>query len=185
MLVINIQVLIVSYNLDNIFSYSQAGKVDSNVLDIADLKQIEIRKVRVGDIGIAYKIIGIGDPILLINGFSTPLDLWDPTFVSKLASKQMMVTFDNMGIGIQLLEIKKFSIKQFANDTAGLLDALRIKKADVIGWSWGNDCSGISTYASGESRKTCNLWIIMLWKRICTGKSRSFGKNCKSDWYFS
>lgn len=61
MLIINIQVLIVSYNLDNIFSYSQARKVDSNVLDIADLKQIEIRKVRVGDIGIAYKIIGIGD----------------------------------------------------------------------------------------------------------------------------
>lgn len=107
MLVIKIQVLIVSHNLDNIFPYSKAGKVDSTVLDIADLKQIEIRKVRVGDIDIAYKIIGIGDPILLINGFSTPLALWDPTFISKLASKQMMVTFDNMGIGIQLLEIKK------------------------------------------------------------------------------
>jgi hypothetical protein len=53
MLVINIQVLIVSHNLDNIFPYSQAGKVDSTVLDIADLKQIEIRKVRVGDIDIA------------------------------------------------------------------------------------------------------------------------------------
>lgn len=77
-----------------------------------------------GDIDIAYKIIGIGDPILLINGFSTPLALWDPTLVSKLASKPIMVTFDNMVKGIHVLEIKKFSIKQFANDTAGLLDAL-------------------------------------------------------------
>jgi hypothetical protein len=65
MLVINIRVLIVSYNLDNIFSYSQAGKVYSTVLDIADLKQIEIRKVRVGDIDIAYKIIGIGDSYII------------------------------------------------------------------------------------------------------------------------
>lgn len=31
--------------------------------------------------------------------------------------------------------MKPFSISQFANDTAGLLDALNIKKADVLGFS--------------------------------------------------
>ena len=30
---------------------------------------------------------------------------------------------------------KEFSISQFANDTSGLLDALRISNADVLGWS--------------------------------------------------
>ena len=32
---------------------------------------------------------------------------------------------------------KEFTISQFANDTSGLLDALRICKADVLGWSMG------------------------------------------------
>jgi pimeloyl-ACP methyl ester carboxylesterase len=32
---------------------------------------------------------------------------------------------------------KKFSIPQFAEDTSGLMDALKIKKADIIGWSMG------------------------------------------------
>ena len=31
-----------------------------------------------------------------------------------------------------------FSIHQFANDTAGLLDALNIEKADVLGFSLGS-----------------------------------------------
>jgi pimeloyl-ACP methyl ester carboxylesterase len=33
---------------------------------------------------------------------------------------------------------KPFSIQQFANDTAGLLDALVIEKADVLGFSLGS-----------------------------------------------
>jgi pimeloyl-ACP methyl ester carboxylesterase len=33
---------------------------------------------------------------------------------------------------------KQFSISQFAKDTAGLLDALKIAKADVLGWSLGS-----------------------------------------------
>ncbi|MGA9170325.1 MAG: hypothetical protein WBZ20_09290, partial [Nitrososphaeraceae archaeon] len=43
------------------------------------------------------------------------------------------VVFDNRGIGNTTTGIKPFSIQQFANDTTGLLDALKIQKADVLG----------------------------------------------------
>ena len=33
---------------------------------------------------------------------------------------------------------KSYTIQQLANDTAGLLDALKIQKADVIGYSLGS-----------------------------------------------
>ena len=33
---------------------------------------------------------------------------------------------------------KPFSIQQFANDTSGLLDALKIQKADILGFSQGS-----------------------------------------------
>ena len=39
---------------------------------------------------------------------------------------------------IQQIGTKPFSIQQFANDTAGLLDALKIRKADVLGFSLGS-----------------------------------------------
>ena len=41
-----------------------------------DLRDIETKKIRVDDIEMAYKIFGNGPPILLINGYSAPLDFW-------------------------------------------------------------------------------------------------------------
>jgi hypothetical protein len=57
------------------------------VKNTVDLHGIETKKVHVGDIDIAYKMFGKGNPILLINGFSAPLDFWDPMLLEKLASK--------------------------------------------------------------------------------------------------
>lgn len=102
-----------------------------------NLHEIETKKIHVGDIEMAYKTFGKGSPILMINGYSAPLDFWDPLLLEKLASNHTVVTFDNRGIGNTTSGNKKFSIQQFAEDTSGLMDALKIKKADIIGWSMG------------------------------------------------
>ena len=97
-----------------------------------NLNEIETKKIRVDDIEMAYKMFGKGSPILLINGYSAPLDFWDPTLVERLASNHTVITFDNRGVGNTTVGNKKFSIPQFAQDTSKLLDALKIKKADII-----------------------------------------------------
>jgi len=102
-----------------------------------NLNEIETKKIRVDDIEMAYKKFRKGSPILLINGYSAPLDFWDPTLVKKLASNHKVITFDNRGVGNTTVGNKPFSIPQFAQDTSKLLDALKIKKADIIGWSMG------------------------------------------------
>lgn len=50
----------------------------------------------------------------------------------------VVIIFDNRGAGNTTAGTKQFSINQFAKDTAGLLDALKISKADVLGWSMGS-----------------------------------------------
>ena len=108
---------------------------NTNTLKIQD---IPAKKVHVGDIDIAYKTFGKGDPILLINGYSFTMDSWDPTLLETLASNHTVIVFDNRGIGNTTSgSEQKFSIALFANDTAGLLEALNIKKADVLAWSMG------------------------------------------------
>jgi len=57
--------------------------------------------------------------------------------LKELSANHTIIVFDNRGIGNTTSGERYFSIKQFANDTAGLLEALKIKKADVIGWSMG------------------------------------------------
>jgi pimeloyl-ACP methyl ester carboxylesterase len=114
---------------------SNNDNANSTSLNIQD---IPAKKVHVGDIDIAYKTFGNGDPILLINGYSFTMDSWPPTLLETLASNHTVIVFDNRGIGNTTSgDGQKSSISLFANDTAGLLDALGIKKADVVGWSLG------------------------------------------------
>src|ERR671911_2749912 len=95
--------------------------------------------VQVGDIDIAYKQFGQGKPILFVAGTSQTKDAWEPTLLSQLAAtNHTVIVFDNRGIGETTVGTKPFSIEQFANDTAGLLDALQIEKADVFGASLGS-----------------------------------------------
>ncbi len=130
-----------------IFAYGQASQMDPNRSNVDDtnantntlnIQDIPAKKVHVGDIDIAYKTFGKGDPILLINGYSFPMDSWDSTLLETLASNRTVIVFDNRGIGNTTSgSEQKFSISLFANDTAGLLEALNIKKADVLAWSMG------------------------------------------------
>jgi pimeloyl-ACP methyl ester carboxylesterase len=125
------------------FAYGQGSQGDSitsnnntNVNSI-DIQNIPAKKVQVGDIDIAYKTFGKGDPILLINGYSFAMDSWDPVLLETLASNHTVIIFNNRGIGNTTSGSEQFSIEQFANDTAGLLEALNIRKADVLAWSLG------------------------------------------------
>jgi pimeloyl-ACP methyl ester carboxylesterase len=58
--------------------------------------------------------------------------------LSELSSNHTVIIFDSRGVGNTTTGNRPFSIQQFANDTAGLLDALQIQKADVLGYSLGS-----------------------------------------------
>jgi alpha-beta hydrolase superfamily lysophospholipase len=107
----------------------------------AMIDNIPSQKVTVGDINIAYKQLGKSNakPIILITGLGATLDMWSPLLLEQLTSSNYSVTiFDNRGTRNTTAGTKQFSISQFAKDTAGLLDALKIAKADVLGWSMGS-----------------------------------------------
>jgi pimeloyl-ACP methyl ester carboxylesterase len=82
-------------------------------------------------------MLGKGDPILLFNGASDSMDAWDPSFLTGLSSNHTVIVFDQRGIGNSTVGSKPYTYPQLANDTAGLLDALKIPKADVMGYSLG------------------------------------------------
>lgn len=106
----------------------------------AFLDNMPSHNVTVGDIDIAYKQIGRPDakPIILITGASATMDMWNPLLLEQLASANYrVIIFENRGVGKSTVGTKEFSISQFANDTLGLLDALGISKADILGWSMG------------------------------------------------
>jgi pimeloyl-ACP methyl ester carboxylesterase len=107
-------------------------------LGLASPAFAERGKAAVGDIEIAYRIRGDGEPLLMIMGYGGTMDDWDPTLLGALERHYRVITFDNRGIGGTSAGTKPFTIDQFAEDTAGLLAALDIGQANILGWSMGS-----------------------------------------------
>ena len=156
-------------------NYVQSQEINNPNNSLSKFKQNQIsvisnvptRRVHVGDIDIGYKMFGKGDPILLITGANgVRMDVWAPVLLSELASNHTVIIFDNRGVGNTTSGSKVFSIKQFANDTSGLLDVLNIKKpVDVLGWSMGSFIA--QELAILHPDKVNKL---ILYASICSGK---------------
>jgi pimeloyl-ACP methyl ester carboxylesterase len=117
------------------FVYGQPDQKNFNITHSQNIQNIPIKKIHVGDINIAYKVFGKGKPILLISGSGLVMDAWEPSLLKELSSNHTVIIFDNRGVGNTTIGIKPFSIQQSATDTVGFLDALKIQKADVLGFS--------------------------------------------------
>jgi pimeloyl-ACP methyl ester carboxylesterase len=130
---------IVSTTTANRVYGQQPDQMDLNVADSSpNIQNTTVEKVQVGDIEIAYKMVGKGEPILLISGGSADMNAWDPSFISDLSSNHTVIVFDNRGVGNTTIGSQPYTIEQLANDTAGLLDALKVPKANVLGYSMGS-----------------------------------------------
>ncbi|HTH23312.1 MAG TPA: alpha/beta hydrolase, partial [Nitrososphaeraceae archaeon] len=110
----------------------------NNVTGLVNSQDIPLEKVHVGDIEMAYKMFGKGDPIILHNGAGDGMDAWDPSFLTGLSSNHTVIVFDSRGIGNSTAGTEPYSIQLLGNDTAGLMDALKIQKANVLGYSLGS-----------------------------------------------
>src|SRR4029078_1290866 len=133
-------VLIVSFSIvtNTHIVYGQTNQTIAENEDLLNIQSIPAKKVQVGDIDIAYKMLGKGDPILLFNGATEGMDQWDPSFPRSLSSNHTVIAFDSRGLGNTTMGSKQYSMQQLADDAAGLLDALKIPKADVMGYSLGS-----------------------------------------------
>jgi pimeloyl-ACP methyl ester carboxylesterase len=168
----------------NALAYSMTTINSTTPANTSFLDNIEMKKVRVGDMDIAYKIFGKGEPLLLIPGFSMTMDMWDPIGLEKLSSNHTIIISDIRGIGKTTAGSNKTppSIQLFANDTAGLIDALGIRKPiDILGLSMGDllleltllhpdkvnrliiyssTCGGKETLPPQLSRRLAEVWYL-------------------------
>jgi pimeloyl-ACP methyl ester carboxylesterase len=102
-----------------------------------DPEKVQTKQVKVGDINISYRELGKGYPLVMLMGLSGTMDTWDPNFINELAQENRLIMLDYRGFGKTDMGSKQVTMKQYADDTAGLLDALKIAKANVLGWSLG------------------------------------------------
>jgi len=129
--------------------------------------------------GIELEYDTFGNPddpaLLLIMGFTAQMTAWEPAFCQLIADQGFhVIRFDNRDVGLssriegdvdiaQLFsgEIKSvpYSLDDMAADAAGLLDALGIDKAHIVGASMGGMIAQL--VALNHPDKTLSLCSIM------------------------
>jgi pimeloyl-ACP methyl ester carboxylesterase len=117
----------------------------------------DVQRARVGDLEIAYETFGspADPPLLLVMGLATQMIGWPDEFCRDLADRGLhVIRFDNRDIGLSThLDDRgapdimavfagdrsgvPYALADLADDTVGLLDALGLDSAHVVGASMG------------------------------------------------
>ncbi|MCI0477635.1 MAG: alpha/beta hydrolase, partial [Anaerolineales bacterium] len=93
-------------------------------------------KIRANGIDIYYEITGAGEPLVLIAGLGYGSWMWHK-MIPGLAQHFRVIAFDNRGTGQSDKPAGPYTAQLLADDTAGLLNALGIARAAVLGHSMG------------------------------------------------
>ncbi len=114
--------------------------------------------IQANGITIEYDIAGVGDPLLLVMGLGEQMTSWPDELIAKLVEAGFQVIrFDNRDVGLSTQtdwdppsaartvarrivrrpHEAKYDLDDMADDAAGLLDALGIGPAHVVGVSMG------------------------------------------------
>jgi pimeloyl-ACP methyl ester carboxylesterase len=97
---------------------------------------MDMPTVKVNDINLYYEVSGQGAPLILIMGLRRNVSWWYQQ-IPDLSQHFRVIAFDNRGAGRSDKPVMEYSISLFADDTAGLMKALGIQNAHVLGISMG------------------------------------------------
>lgn len=113
--------------------------------------------IRVGEIEIDYERSGAGPPLLLIMGMSGTALHWGEPFLEALREGFDVIAYDHRGVGASSALDGPVTTAELAADAAGLLTALGIDSAHVVGISMGGMVAQELALAHPEMIRTLTL----------------------------
>ncbi len=92
---------------------------------------------KAGDLSLFYQESGSGSPVLMLPGLGADHMAWGYQAL-KLQAHFRCIRIDNRDVGRSDRATAPYTIRDMAQDTVELLDALEINSAHVVGWSMGS-----------------------------------------------
>jgi 3-oxoadipate enol-lactonase len=123
--------------------------------------------LRVGEIELDYERSGSGPPLLAIMGMSGTALHWGEPFLGALRDDFEVIVYDHRGVGASSRLEGALTIVQLAEDAAGLLAALELDSAHVLGISMGGMVAQELALAHPERVRTLTLGCT-----YCGGEGR-------------
>jgi pimeloyl-ACP methyl ester carboxylesterase len=95
-----------------------------------------VETVRSDGLDLAYKRVGKGPPLVFVHGAAEDGRVWQPQ-LAALADEFTVVAWDEPGAGRSSDLPADFSLADYANCLAALIEAVALGPAHVAGLSWG------------------------------------------------
>ncbi len=95
-----------------------------------------VHRTPVGATRIAWYERGHGAPLLMLTGTGSTMAEWDPALLHLLARRRRLILLDYPGVG-RSGPWRGRDFDSLADATAGLMRAIGVERADVLGWSLG------------------------------------------------
>jgi pimeloyl-ACP methyl ester carboxylesterase len=129
--------------------------------------------IKTNGINLYYEERGSGDPLLLIMGITATGSVWEK-HVNHWQQSFRCITADNRGVGLSDSPEGPYTTAMMADDFAGLLDALQIKKIRVVGVSMGSTIA--QQLALRHPEKVISLVLMCPWAR-CDNMAKGIFEN--------
>ena len=149
--------------------------------------------IEVNDIEICFESFGPQDapPLLLVMGLGAQMTVWSPGFISELLERGFrVIRFDNRDVGLSTKTVgdppdvmtlytqvmaaqpveAPYNLSTMAADAVGLLDALGISAAHIVGASMGGMIAQLILTAHPERVRSCTILYS------CPGPGTAIGR---------
>jgi pimeloyl-ACP methyl ester carboxylesterase len=131
------------------------GPVSARVVPFP--KSFHARQIQTNSTSLYVRYGGKGPAVVLLHGFGDTGDMWQP-IATRLVKDHTVIVPDLRGMGLSAHPDAGYTKKNQAVDIAGVMDALKVDKADLVTHDIGN-MVGYALAAQYPSRVT--KWIVI------------------------
>jgi len=116
------------------------------------------RVVDVLGVPLAVTEVGTGPPVIFVPGMGLDQRMWAPQVGPVVAAEHRAIVYDLRGHGRSGVPATGYRVVDFADETVGLMDALGIERAHIVGLSLGG--SVVARVAVRHPERVISVTII-------------------------
>ncbi len=135
-LIINFIFILISYS-----SIAQIAKKQNPIMQTNDRVTMKLKSAyaQVNGIKMYYEIVGEGEPLVLLHGGGSTIQTSFGRIIPLLAKHRQLICVELQAHGRTSDRNTAISFQQDADDVAALLQHLKIKQSDILGFSNGGN----------------------------------------------
>ena len=145
-----------------------------------------VDSVQVGDLHQRFRRMGQGPPLLLLHGLTNTWRVWRP-YLSSLGAAHELIVPDLRGHGDTPNPAATLSATQVAADMFALLDALRLDRIQIAGYSFGGH---VALRMAAMHPERVDAMVVIAGAHRLIGSAKQYHEDAvrseiPSDWWLS